>query len=109
MQKAVQHAFEECKDWPGGLPDIALGYALRQDRLWGADPGIGANASAKDIPVVVGLSTPNEVHEAVRIWREVNHGKEDQRRKEMEQAVVGVFKESGMYGRSWASYPPEKA
>ena len=38
------------------LIDIALGYAYREAR-------------ARDLPTVVGLSRPHEVHETMRVWR----------------------------------------
>ena len=42
----------------GGLVDVSLGYAYRE-------------AHAADLPTVVGFSRPSEVHETIKVWRDL--------------------------------------
>lgn len=89
--------------WPGGLPDVALGYGLRNIPL----PGSAGKQSV--VPVVIGAKNPDEVHQAVRVWREVNEGRGDNAaRKEMEQKVRNVWVRGGWEDVSWES-PPRAA
>ena len=82
------------KGWKLGLPDLALGFAYRK-------------AKELDLPTVVGLSTPEEVHETFRVWREVNSEEEQvSKRLAVETAVVDEFRAHRCLGRSWPS-PPE--
>lgn len=83
--------------WEGGLTNIALGYGMRRGS--GRDDTLGMN-----VPTAVGLSRVEEVHEAVRVWREV-HGAEkgSEARKRLEEDVVRCFVEAGWSGWSWAS------
>lgn len=91
MMKAKNHAQEFCQDWEGGLPNVALGFTLRQ----------GEN-EMKDIPRVVGLSSTTEVHETMKAWRQV-HNQHDEQRLAKENAVRGIFKEAGYLDYSWKS------
>lgn len=84
LKAVTKQALGLSENWPGGLPDIALGYSMRE-------------AAANGLPTVVGLSSPKEVHEAVRVWREVAG------RYEIEQAVIELYEQSGTLGWSWAS------
>lgn len=112
LRSAVATAVEACRDseWPGGLVDVALGYAMREDALFDNDKERESIARSGDIPVVIGLSTPAEVHDAVRTWREVHRDDASSiaKRQEMEKKVISIFKESGFRGWAWAS-PPSKA
>ncbi|PAV21138.1 Aldo keto reductase [Pyrrhoderma noxium] len=167
--------------WEGGLPDVALGYAMREGALFGHGHGkddrsssssggksldnggggsgnngdedgkqvingdrvVDGNGSGignenlaqvqtqvetqtqtqtettrattntstntgttgREIPCVVGLSSPAEVHAAVKAWRAVQllNPSELAKRQEIEKRVVGIFEESGYLGWSWAS------
>ena len=84
LRAATKQALELSKNWPGSLPDIALGFSIRE-------------AAANGLPTVVGLSSPKEVHEAVRVWREVAG------RYELEHAMIELYERSGTLGWSWAS------
>ncbi|EJD01295.1 Aldo/keto reductase [Fomitiporia mediterranea MF3/22] len=103
LRSAVKHAYEVCEtiDWPGGLADVALGYAMKEKTLPGGE-----------VPVVIGLSNPGEVHEAIRVWRDVQNidSSSDSRREYVENTVIGIFKESGYFGWAWSSppSPPQK-
>ncbi len=112
LKEAAQKAAKLCEDeqWPGGLPNLAVGFAYRK----------GAEL---DMPVVVGLSNPEEVHESVRAWRAVKanlavgigrkgaelnavkEGRDRERRVALEEKVSGLFGDG--LGWSWASPPPE--
>lgn len=88
----------ETNNWPGGLANLAIGYGMRR--------GSGEGKLGEDVPTVVGLSRVSEVHESVKIWREImEESKEDGagKRKELEESVVKCFVESGWSGWSWAS------
>ncbi len=74
----------------GGLPNVALGYAIRM---------CGGVYS-----LVTGFSKVEEVHECVRVWREIRAGgKESEGRVEEEERVMRIFEESGFKDWSWAS------
>lgn len=93
---AKQKASELCSSWPGGLPNVALGYAFR------------GQTAENAIPTVVGLSSPREVHESIRVLNALKKATkdEDKARRKIETDVVELFKASGFHGWSWAS-PPE--
>lgn len=98
-----------------GLPDIAVGYSFKQSEAVGGGGGGSGGA-----PNVVGMSDLREVHENVRVWREVKGGGrgrgrdgresesegERERRAEREAceaAVVELFE--GVKNWAWASPP----
>ncbi|KAI0643697.1 Aldo/keto reductase [Trametes meyenii] len=90
QREAAQRAAKLCESegWEGGLPNVAVGYGFRK----------GAEL---DVPVVVGLSNPREVHESVRAWREIREGKDEAKRVALEEQIVGIFGDS--VGWSWSS------
>ncbi|KAI0721979.1 Aldo/keto reductase [Cerioporus squamosus] len=94
LKEAAKKAAKLCEDeqWPGGLPNLAVGYGYRK----------GAELN---MPVVVGLSNPEEVHESVRAWRAIKEGKDKERRVALEEKVSALFGDG--LGWSWASPPPE--
>ncbi|KAG8715424.1 hypothetical protein FRC11_004203 [Ceratobasidium sp. 423] len=75
--------------WPGGLPNLAMGYALRRNS------GVMA-----DIPTVAGFSRTSEVHEAMTVWREVMGGVSSTRH-DLEVAVIQAVKDAGWENYSW--------
>ena len=86
------HAVLAQKGWTRGLADLAVGYAFGQ-----------AGAEAVRAPNVVGMSGLREVHENVRVWREVREGVDVQTREACEASVVELF--AGMRDWAWASPP----
>ncbi|KAI0786452.1 Aldo/keto reductase [Abortiporus biennis] len=92
FKDAARKANEVCvkNNWPGGLPNIALGFAYRKSR-------------EMQVPMVVGLSQLREVHENVKVWRELREesGTLADERAEVEKRVLEAFKE--VQGWSWAS------
>lgn len=93
---AKDRAIITAKAWEGGLPDLALGFALSE-----AD-----EPAMQSVPRVVGLSTMQEVHEAMRVWRNMQrYGGKDEKRKQMEEAVRKVFRDAGCENMSWQSPP----
>lgn len=94
VKEAAQDAIKllEGQQWPGGLPNLAVGYGYRK----GTELGL---------PVVVGLSNPSEVHESVRAWRAIKEGKDEVNRVALEDTVIRMFGDG--FGLSWASPPPE--
>ncbi|KAG9127927.1 hypothetical protein FRC07_007367 [Ceratobasidium sp. 392] len=80
-----------CKSWPGGLPNIALGYALAQ-----------RSGAMEGVPLVAGFSRTSEVHEAVAVSREVEHGTSEPRKK-LETEVIETIRKAGWENHSWKS------
>lgn len=70
-----------------------------------ANGNLKSKTSEAAFPVVVGFSTPREVHESVKVWRSVQGGLDSVQRKEIEDIVLEMFKDSGYYNWSWASPP----
>ncbi|KAF8759867.1 Aldo kereductase [Rhizoctonia solani] len=79
------------ENWPGGLPNLAAGYAFRRNS------GVMA-----DIPTVAGFSRTSEVHEAVSVWHEVTSGVPNTRH-DLELTVIQTMAEWRNY--SWKSPP----
>ena len=90
LKSASSEAVDVCSTWTGGLPNIALGFAYRNARHLG-------------IPTVVGMGSLEQVHETMRIWREIVSDDMTQERKEYEDRVVRVFDASGCRNSSWPS------
>ncbi|KAJ7499275.1 Aldo/keto reductase [Mycena latifolia] len=89
---ATIQASEEAKARGRSLADLATGYCIRH--------------TGGAIPLAVGFSKPEEVHECVKVWREIEmDGEEGVSRKEQEEVVKRVFMEAGMLDWAWASPP----
>jgi D-arabinose 1-dehydrogenase len=104
MLEARQQAikFVQSSDWTGGVPDLALGFALRR----GPPGGTDGNPLLFSIPTVVGFSNLKEVHHAVRVWHDVNHPEsegDDGRRVLLENRIMKYFAEAGWSNWSWES------
>ncbi|KAG9034063.1 hypothetical protein FRB95_013832 [Tulasnella sp. JGI-2019a] len=86
--------------WPDGIANLALGWAMRRE-------GAVMGAEGKDVPIVIGWSTPKEIHESVAVWREVvavQAGTADERarkRKQAEQTARDMFTADGWADCSW--------
>jgi hypothetical protein len=87
---ASSEAVGICAAWVGGLPNIALGFAYRSARKLG-------------MPTVVGMGSLEQVHETVRVWREIVSSERVQERREHEDRVIRVFDASGHRNYSWTS------
>ncbi|KAH8105504.1 Aldo/keto reductase [Cristinia sonorae] len=92
LKDLVRKAGALCTEqgWEGGLPNVALGYAYRK-------------SSEAGLPMVVGLSQLNEVHETVKVWREIlaQSAEEAVKREALETKVKSLF--GDLVGFSWAS------
>lgn len=86
--EALKSAVAEAVEFVSNLPTLAQGYTARQ-------------AGTKTL-LVGGFSNVKEVHECVRVWREV-HGQGDEERQEQERRVIGVFGRSQYLDWSWQS------
>ncbi|KDR83499.1 hypothetical protein GALMADRAFT_219326 [Galerina marginata CBS 339.88] len=82
------------KTWNGDYPNLAVGYSIRQTR-----------SAEKPLPLVVGFSTPREVHDCVKVWREIAAGSEGTERKEGEGKAREVYQQEGYLDWSWSSPP----
>ncbi|KAJ7067964.1 Aldo/keto reductase [Mycena amicta] len=91
LRNATVHAAEESKARGRSLADLATGYCIRH--------------TGGTIPLVVGFSKPDEVHECIRVWREIAEDDHDANRNEQEEVVKKIFKDSGVLDWAWASPP----
>jgi len=83
--------------WPGGLPNLALSYSFRR-------PKSHAEMSPyNDVPTVVGLSSMQEVHDAMVVWREVSIPGTNTVRKSKEDVIRGLFHAAGWLNWSWST------
>lgn len=91
LRAIAQDAIVQSSDgWEAGLPNLALGYAYRRAR-------------ELQVPTVVGLSRPEEVHETIRVWRELKEGtgaRESERKVHEDRALARFAK---FRNWSWAS------
>ncbi|KAJ7781614.1 Aldo/keto reductase [Mycena metata] len=88
---ATVRAAEESASKGRSLADLATGYCIRH--------------TGGAIPLVVGFSRPEEVHECVRVWREIEKVGDEDVRIAQEEAVKAIFKEAGVLDWAWASPP----
>ncbi|KAJ6516253.1 NADP-dependent oxidoreductase domain-containing protein [Mycena sanguinolenta] len=89
LRSATAQAAEDCRARGRSLADLATGYCIRH--------------TGGAVPLVVGLSQPKEVHECIRVWREIEAGQGNEERVKQEEAVKSVFKEAGALDWNWAS------
>jgi len=71
---------------------LALGFSL----------SLGAQG-IEEVPCVIGLSTLQEVHEVMKVWREVL-GSDHMARKANEEAVRNMFRAEG-----WESFSSQSS
>jgi D-arabinose 1-dehydrogenase len=89
LLNVVADVREMCEDvWPGGLPNLALGYSMRK-------------AMEGDMPLAVGFGTPREVHEGMRVWTEMSERSDKEERKKFEESVRERIGQSGFLDWSW--------
>ncbi|KAJ7162580.1 Aldo/keto reductase [Mycena crocata] len=89
---ATVRADEKSKSRGRSLADLATGYCIRH--------------TGGVIPLAVGFSKPSEVHECVKVLREIEMGGEhDVKRKEQEEEVKHVFMDADVLDWAWASPP----
>lgn len=92
LRDASHKAHEICVEekWTGGIVDVALGFAYRRGR-------------ELELPTVVGLSQPREVHENIQVWRALQEetAEKSKERRAIEERVLGAFGE--VRGWSWGS------
>ncbi|KAF9482004.1 Aldo/keto reductase [Pholiota conissans] len=90
LQEAVVSAR---KTWDADFPNLAVGYSIRQ-----------SNRGERPLPLVVGFSNPREVHDCVKVWREIQAAPADEgKRKEGEERAREVFRRAEYLDWSWAS------
>ncbi|KAF8211505.1 NADP-dependent oxidoreductase domain-containing protein, partial [Mycena galopus ATCC 62051] len=89
LRSATVQVAEKSKARGRSLADLATGYCIRH--------------TGGALPLVVGLSQPKEVHECVKVWREIEMSEDNKERVEQEEAVKSVFREAGVLDWAWAS------
>lgn len=90
LRAAVAQAAQECQESNSELADIALGYSIKK-------------AEGDGVPVAVGCSTLNEVHETMRVWRDINAGARGEETKKIEDRTQEIIREAGFLNWSWPS------
>ena len=69
-----------------------MGYSIRH-----------TNSVEEPLPLAVGFSSPEEVHECVKVWREILSGHKSEEREESEKQAQEVFRQAGFLDWSWPS------
>ncbi|KAJ3822427.1 Aldo/keto reductase [Lentinula raphanica] len=75
-----------------GFTDAALAYSIRR-----------CGHGDLNVPLVVGVSTPGEVHKCVKVWRRVQEGLLSADERQKEEKAMEAFREAGYLDWSWAS------
>lgn len=109
LQNATQEAVQLVTSRGAKLEDVALGFGFSSAKLVGGE--------GRDTPTVVGLSTPEEVHETMRVYDEIyrhegqsRHGRAPgtglgdaaKKQRELERDVVEIFKRTKTENWGWA-------
>ncbi|KAJ7667654.1 Aldo/keto reductase [Mycena polygramma] len=89
LLRATAEAARISKARGRSLADLATGYCIRH--------------TGGAVPLVAGFSRPEEVHECIKVWREIEAGEDDMQRMEQEEVVKSVFREAGVLDWAWAS------
>ncbi|GAA6001646.1 hypothetical protein JCM10207_002246 [Rhodosporidiobolus poonsookiae] len=118
LQAATEEARKACADKGKTLADVALGYGFSSAARSGSDAG--AASGACETPTVVGLSTPEEVHETMKVFsavyglhggggesragREPGEGLSDKSstQAKLEREVTEIFRRSSTLNWTWA-------
>ncbi|KAH7103026.1 Aldo/keto reductase [Auriculariales sp. MPI-PUGE-AT-0066] len=91
-------ALVEQRGFVGGLPAVALGFALRRDAT------TTQQQQLQDVPLVVGLSNLHEVNEIVKAWRRITAGGvESEESRVLEEEVRELFVRSRWANWCWPS------
>ncbi|KAI0052566.1 Aldo/keto reductase [Auriscalpium vulgare] len=89
MREAGKEALKRAQTWPGGLPAVAVSWAVK-----------AAGGAESPMPTVVGLSSPAEVHRAVKAWRDGEEG--SQELDEYARRARQAFEETDTNEWTWA-------
>ena len=108
LQKAREDAVQLITKAGTTLEAVALGYGLAS-----------AGSSATHTPIVVGLSTPEEVHETMRVFSQLYKdpkardarepgtgtglGAEQQKQLKLEGEVTDIIRKAGAFNWTWDS------
>jgi D-arabinose 1-dehydrogenase len=88
----LRTAISQLHDVSPKLPNLALGFSVRN-----------TGAAYGNVPLVVGLSQPDEVRELADVWRELQRQPGDNERKKAEEQAMEKIKCMGYLDWSWAS------
>ncbi|KAH6915285.1 Aldo/keto reductase [Coprinopsis sp. MPI-PUGE-AT-0042] len=93
---ALRQAVEQSQDgWEGDFANLALGYSMSR---------VGKGEVGRDVPLAIGFSNPGEVHETMRVWREIKDADgNDEKRKAGEERTKEIIEKAGYLDWSWAS------
>ncbi|KAF9535038.1 NADP-dependent oxidoreductase domain-containing protein [Crepidotus variabilis] len=87
-----QATADAIQSWGQDFPQLAVGYSMRK-----------ASAYENPLPLAIGLSSPTEVHEAVKAWRKITDSTTTSDDQKGEELVQKIFEKAGYLDWSWAS------
>lgn len=108
LQAATQEAVKLVNSRGAKLEDVALGFGFSSAKLEGTE--------GRDTPTVIGLSTPEEVHETMKVYTEIYRsegqsrkgrapgtglGEAAKKQRELEKEVVEIFKRTKTENWGW--------
>ncbi|KAA1466018.1 Aldo/keto reductase [Dentipellis sp. KUC8613] len=96
VRAAAAVAVQRAESWEGGLPTLAIAWAAKR-----AEDGVDGTGEGV-MPTVVGLSKLEEVHQAVKGWREVKDGVKAEEREACARGVIQAFEDAGLRDWSWS-------
>ncbi|GAA5922308.1 D-arabinose 1-dehydrogenase (NAD(P)(+)) ARA2 [Sporobolomyces koalae] len=109
LQAATQEAVKLVASRGAKLEDVALGFGFSSAKLAGTE--------GRDTPTVIGLSTPEEVHETMKVYQQIYRtegvsrtgrapgtglGAAAQQQEQLEKEVVEIFKRTKTENWGWA-------
>ena len=89
LRQAARDAAEGT--WKERFPNLAIGYSMRHTLK-----------AERSLPLVIGFTNLKEVHECIKVWREIRDG-DSADRVDNEERAKEIFQKSGYYNWSWAS------
>ena len=102
MYDATREASRLCQERGTSIENVALDFGFRELKL----------SDGKNVPVVVGCKSIQEIKRTVEHWREVNvpgvrGQEEDEKARETEREVIELFEKRQVRSLTWQNPAPE--
>ncbi|PRP73874.1 hypothetical protein PROFUN_16492 [Planoprotostelium fungivorum] len=98
LRDTAHRAADMCRERGTTLMKVAEGFSMRWDEFVGRTTG---KSGGPPSTVVVGLSNPREVHEAVDVYVSLKEKEEREKHDEDMKLVMKVFQEDGWANWNW--------
>ncbi|PRP74683.1 hypothetical protein PROFUN_03605 [Planoprotostelium fungivorum] len=98
LRDTAHRAADMCRDRGTTLMKVAEGFSMRWDEFVGRTTG---KSGGPPSTVVVGLSNPREVHEAVDVYVSLKKKEEREKHDEDMKLVMKVFQDDGWANWNW--------